>query len=303
MNTANLLNAYVWLVDTINAAGHITLDEINRHWAQSSLNETHESRIPRRTFMQWRNAAEELFHISIECDKTTNTYYIARTHDQHITATQQWLLNAFSVSNVLNHCEDIRNQILLEDIPSDARYLTTLLDAMRSKHKVACTYQRFDATEAHDMELDAYCVKVFKQRWYVAGRSSDHPDEVRVYSLDRIQDMHLLESTYTIPRTFRAKKFFHNSYGVFVETEDSPEKVQVRVTPKAACYLRSLPLHHSQREIEHTDTYSVFSFLLHPTIDFIQELRTHGTELEVLQPEWLRENFRQLGKGYSKMYE
>lgn len=302
MNTANLLNAYVWLVDTINAAGHITLDEINRRWAQSALNETHESRIPRRTFLQWRNAAEELFHISIECDKSTNTYYIAHALDQNITATQQWLLNAFSVSNVLNHCEDIRDQILLEDIPSDARYLTTLLDAMRAKRKVACTYQRFDATEPHDMELSPYCVKVFKQRWYVAGRSSDHPHEVRVYSLDRMQGMHLLDSTYTIPAKFNAKKFFYNSYGVFAETGSKPKEIRVRVTNKAACYLRSLPLHHSQREIESTDTHSVFSFVLHPTIDFVQELRTHGAELEVLCPESLRENFRQLGKKYDEIY-
>ncbi len=164
MNTAQLLNVYVWLVDTINAAGQITLDEINRLWAQSSLNDTHDSRIPRRTFLKWRAAAEELFHIAIECDKASHAYYIAPTHDRRITAAQQWLLNAFSVSNILNRCEDIRDRILLEDIPSDARFLTTLLDAMRSQRKVACTYRRFDAVEAHDMELDAYCVKVFKQR-------------------------------------------------------------------------------------------------------------------------------------------
>ncbi len=136
----------------------------------------------------------------------------------------------------------------------------------------------------------------------MAGRSSDHPDEVRVYSLDRILDMHLLDSTYSIPAKFDAKKYFHNSYGVFAVSQGTPEEVRVRVTPKAACYLRSLPLHHSQKETERTDAYSVFSFRLFPTLDFIQELRTHGAELEVLSPESLRENFQCLAQAYTQIY-
>ena len=56
--------------------------------------------------------------------------------------------------------------------------------------------------------------------------------------------------------------------------------------------LRALPLHHTQTEIEKTDTYSVFEYVLRPTFDFLQELLSHGGDIEVLSPGWLREEIQ-----------
>ena len=66
-NSAILLNKYIWLIDTIYSAGHITRDEIDRRWCRSLLSED-ETSIPPRTFHRWRIAIEELFQISIEYD-------------------------------------------------------------------------------------------------------------------------------------------------------------------------------------------------------------------------------------------
>lgn len=299
---ANLFNRYIWLVDVIYAAGHISYAEINRKWQHATINDQHQSCIPRRTFVNWRNEVELLFHINIECDKSTNTYYIANMEDISAHSIRQWLLNTFSLSTVLTNCEDLREQIILEDIPSGARFLTTLIEAMREKHSVQLTYQRFNAEQAHSFRFSPYCVKVFKQRWYTAGLSSDHPGEVRVYSLDRIHAIESLAETYTIPKDFRAKEFFNNVYGIFVSKEE-PQIVQLKVVAGAANYLRSLPLHHSQTETEQHADYSIFTLYLAPTFDFIQELRTFGDEIEVLSPDSLVESFRNLAQAYRKMYE
>lgn len=48
-NSAILLNKYIWLIDTIYSAGHITRDEIDRRWCRSLLSED-EMSIPPRTF-------------------------------------------------------------------------------------------------------------------------------------------------------------------------------------------------------------------------------------------------------------
>lgn len=122
---AKLFNRYIWLVDTIYAAGHITLSELNRRWAHSSLNDDHETRIPRNTFLKWRHDIEEIFHLDIACDKATNSYYIANADTMRHSITQKLLLNTFAVSHFLTDCHDIMDNILLEDIPSGARFLTT----------------------------------------------------------------------------------------------------------------------------------------------------------------------------------
>ena len=58
--------------------------------------------------------------------------------------------------------------------------------------------------------------------------------------------------------------------------------------------LHCLPsLHHSQEEIEITDEYTVFRYYLSPTYDFIQEILSHGYNVEVLAPKHVRDEVRQ----------
>lgn len=53
-------------------------------------------------------------------------------------------------------------------------------------------------------------------------------------------------------------------------------------------YLRSLPLHHSQRQLKETDEYIEFDYYLVPTDDFVMRLMSFGALVEVLQPASLR---------------
>ena len=299
--TASLFNKYIWLTDLIYSAGRITRKEIDNRWAHSSLNENHESRIPERTFHRWRQEIEELFHLCIDCYKPTNTYYIANASDMRHNKTHQWLLNTFAVTNLVNESQDIQDRILLEDMPSDARFLTPIMEAMRNKRVLKVTYQRFDAAEGHSFEMQPYCVKAFKLRWYMVGLSSDHPNEIRVYALDRIHDMQLLDKTYEFPADFDAHAYFHDYYGVWTGGQ-KPERVVIEVSARGANYLRSLPLHHSQKEIERNYDSSVFEFFIAPTFDFVQELRTHGENLRVLQPTWLAEDFCDVAKKIYDLY-
>ena len=61
----NLINRYVWLVETIYKAGRITFEEINQKWVEKF----EEDPIPLRTFHKWRIAAEEMFNLAIECER------------------------------------------------------------------------------------------------------------------------------------------------------------------------------------------------------------------------------------------
>ena len=78
-NTALLLSRYIWLIDTIYSAGHITREEINRRWCRSLLSEG-EMEISERTFHRYRDAIAELFQIDIAFSKSRG-YYIENTTD------------------------------------------------------------------------------------------------------------------------------------------------------------------------------------------------------------------------------
>ena len=82
------------------------------------------------------------------------------------------------------------------------------------------------------------------------------------------------------------------------------ETVKLKVSADQANYLRSLPLHHSQKELVHTEEYSIFSVEVRPTFDFQQELLWNGDALEVLEPLWLRKEMagivKRMGNNYNE---
>jgi len=283
---AKFFQRYVWLVNTISAARYISMEDIDRRWATSSVNYDHETTYPRRTFLRHKEDIAEIFGIDIAYNRTKNAYYIANLQDVQSGDIRQWLMNNFAVNNALTESTSLRRRIQVEKIPEGTHYLPTIIQAMRDNNVLEITHSRF-GQPAHTITLEPYCLKVFKQRWYVYGRPSDHPTERRIYALDRISELQPLPQTFTLPKNFSAEEEFATYYGVF--TDKKAEHVRIRVSGRGAFFLRSLPLHHSQKEVLQNDDYSEFTFFIAPTFDFIQQLRTYGSQLIVLSPQWLRD--------------
>ncbi len=298
-NTAILFNRYVWLVDTIYRAGRISFEEINAQWERSSLNDTGEE-LPLKTFHNHKNAIQQMFDINIECDRRDGyQYYIEHAEDMERGGVRTWLLNTFAVNHLINESHHLKRRILFEEIPSGQRFLTQIIEAMRDNLTVELTYQSFWNSTASTFEVAPYCVKVFRQRWYVVARSLSD-ERLRVYSLDRIHELRTTENSFTLPENFDPQAYFADSFGVVVDEKCAVERVKIRVQGIQRQYIRTLPLHASQKEVETTEDVSVFEFHLRPTLDFQQELLTHAVnaegDIEVLEPQWLREHIKTVGE-------
>ena len=298
-----LFKRLIWLVDTIYSAGHITRDEIDRRWARSSYNDDHDPDYGERNFHRHKDAVYDMFGIEIVCNRTTKEYYLANMGDAERGGVRSWLIDTFAINNMVNLAGDMQDRILFERIPEGTRYLSSIVSAMKENRKLMVTYQRFDRPEPHTFLLVPYCLKVFKQRWYLVGKPDDHPEETnpRVYALDRVKEICVVDKEGRAPHNFNAEAFFANQFGVDRRLTQ-PEKIRVKVTALAANYLRTLPIHGSQFELEKTDDYSIFGYYVAPTYDFVQELRKHGSNLEVLEPEHLREEFKQESARLGQMY-
>ncbi|GAB6120591.1 helix-turn-helix transcriptional regulator [Dysgonomonas termitidis] len=287
-STSNLFNRYVWLVDIIYRRGKITFEEINELWQKSSLNLDSED-FPLRTFHNHRGAIEQMFDIIIECDKRDGyKYYIENTGDMERGGVRSWLLNTFAVNNLINESHKLKQRILFEKIPSGQKYLTPIIEAMRDSLSLEVTYQNFWSDSSYTFEIEPYCIKVFKQRWYVMAYSS-YKEQILIYALDRIKNISITNNPFRLPEDFDGELFFADSFGIIADDEIPAETVKIKVYKKQDCYIRTLPLHHSQKEEENTPEYTIFSYYIKPTYDFRQELLSHGADIEVLAPEWFRE--------------
>ena len=287
MSTAGLINRYVWFVTTIYNRGPITLEEIQRRF------ESHFGRgeeLSERQFHRYTDAVEKLFDIEIKYSRTQRGYVVADREGIDNMAMRKWLIQTFSVSNILHESQDLKNRILLENVPSGQQHLTTIVDAMRESVALSMTYHSFHREEPSTFEVEPYCVKLFEQRWYMLGMS----DKLRIYALDRIKALEPTERKFKLPKKFDAAKFFADHYGIIIGDEDfDVEPVALKVDWWQSKYLRTLPLHHSQVEVVRNDEYSIFEYRLCPSFDFQQKLLSMGDSVEVLSPMLLKEKVRE----------
>jgi hypothetical protein len=298
----NLYNRYIWLVDTIYRAKRITFEAINAKWVRSEMSEGED--IPLRTFHNHRKAIEELFDINIECDKRAGyVYYIENADDMQRPGVRSWLLNTFAVNNFINESHKLKHRILFEQIPSGEFFLMPVIEAMRDEVSVEITYQSFQHDKPHTFEVEPYCVKVFRKRWYLVAHSP-YCGRIMIYALDRVQGVRPAENHYKIPDSFDPELFFLNSFGIITDPGIPPEYVEIKVwdTFHKRKYIASLPLHHSQQEVTHTGEWSVFRYYLCPTYDFRQELLSHGAEVEVLSPQWFRREMAAIACAMNDTY-
>ena len=280
----NLINRYVWLVDTISRYGRITFPDLNKVWINSPISEG--KPLARRTFFHYRDAVEEMFAISIKCDKATFEYYIVNDGEENNARLRSWLVDSVSMSGMLSNAHDISERIMLENVPSAREHLPVIIDALKQNRRIRFSYKSYvRALPTDGIVLEPYFVKIFKQLWYVIGLNVKD-GQIKTYSLDRISQLNLLQDTFTMPAGIKPSEFFKDCFGI-ITNQNSPKRIVLRVEPTQAKYFRALPLHRSQHEEVH-DNYSIFSYVMRITYDLKEELMSHGASIEVLEPKELK---------------
>lgn len=265
------------------------------------MNDEKETHIPERTFHNHRQAILDTFGIEIAFDRGRG-YYLANPDVVDGGDVRSWLLESMSLSNLLNESADMRSRILFEKVPSSSKWLTVIVNAMRDVKALEMTYQSFKRPEPTTFETHPYCLKIFRQRWYMLAHTIGK-EELRIYSLDRIVDIKVLDKPLELPKSFDAADFFSDYFGIIIGHNVQPSTLVIKASAEQAKYLESLPLHPSQTVVELTPEYTVFQYRLVPTFDLKQEILSRGATLEVMEPGWYRDEIKKAIELMIKNYE
>lgn len=301
--SVRLIRRYVWLVDTIRRAGHISLDEINDRWhGNYSLNPCHETEIPERTFHRHREAIIDLFDIEIACDRATNTYYIQDTSSLEHPSFTSWLFNGLAIDNQLMSNDSLKNRIVYEDTPCGMEFMPVILEAISTNRVLSMTYRSYNnPNEDTEWEIEPHGLKQYRRRWYLIGCKVDE-DYPLTFALDRIVGIKITEKIFEPDNGEELNELFSEVVGVFVDPDLDVEDVVVRVYGKQRNYFEGTPLHHSQRVIERNVEYTDYGFRLRPEYEFQHEILRLGPDAEVLSPQWLRDDMKWYAEESLKRY-
>lgn len=275
---------YIWLLNVIHHShGGISLKDISEKW-KDYMGTTKD--LDRSTFTRWREAIQLQFHVTIDSEKRPPyRYYIVNPEDIESDKVNKWLLDSVSMGSTLMNHLDLKDRILLEDIPSGHSHLATIVTAMKANKLLQLTYKGFSKSVSSTFSIAPLCVKLHKNRWYVVGECWYKDKWQRfTYGLDRIVEVNELDERFDYPDDFNAEAYFRDYIGVSRSRNPIAEPIRFRVYEPHKYYIMSLPIHHSQRLLIDEGDYAEFEVKVAPSEEFFMEMLQAGSWIEILSP-------------------
>lgn len=178
-----------------------------------------------------------------------------------------------------------------------------LLHAIKNRFEVQFTYEKFWNANNDKKKRTVYplALKEARNRWYLIAQDTNG-NIFKTFGLDRLSDLDISRKKFDFPKNFNPTEKFEYSFGI-ISDGTKPENIKLWLSHGQAQYIKSLPLHHSQKIVFENEKECVIELFMSPTYDFIMELLSMGQEVKVLEPESLKNKMIEMLKAALKLYE
>ena len=290
-----------WVLNYFYIHKSVSLKELNEAWMRSPLSMDRKGPLHRET---WYNCFKEIgniFGIDIEPNRRSRRWAISNPSAIDTLEIQNWMLSTLCFRMLMQECLSLNERVLLEEFPSENRRLGPIVEAMKMKHKLQVTYQKYFSCEEKTYLIAPYFIRSYKHRLYLIGPNEE--GTMKTFAFDRIEYLEQTSEKFRFPKGLTAKKYFMWSYGIMRPTDGmEPWTIVVRAKGDARCYLTDVPLHHTQKLVRQTEEYAEFSLYIYPTNDFIGDILQQQTRLEIMSPQWLRNKMKDITQNMAAMY-
>jgi predicted DNA-binding transcriptional regulator YafY len=277
-----------------------TFDEISRELALESDIQSYNFVVSKRTFQRDLADIRLIYNIDIQFDFSRKVYYIDFDEQSQM---QERILEAFDTFNALNLSDRLSNHIHFENRkPQGTENLYGLLHAIKNKFQIKFSHQKYWETNPTIRIAEPYVLKEFKNRWYVMAL--DLKDKtIKSFALDRLYNLDITKKKFQFPVEFDVNVYYKHCFGIIGPDGKKPQEIILSFTPLEGRYIKSLPLHHSQKILVDNETELRVKLFIVITHDFIMEILSHGDQVKVIKPDELIESlvatYKQLIKQYS----
>ena len=292
------LEKCLYIVELLSRCKALSLREINEHWEYSSL---YDGEIIPKTFGRYKDYISNVFAIDIEYDAHSRNYYIANADDIKNNAIYKYLLSAFHIQGLTELAIKHKDKVFLEDAPSGVENLHPILEAIDNHWLVELDYYSFNKKTTTHQKLIPCFLKTWEQRWYLIAEPISRKIPA-VYALERSSNIHLIHEKKSPSSYINPQTYFEACYGINHE-ETKPQLIKIKVYGAQVDYIKARPIHESQEEIETSDNWSIFSYWLKPSYNFYQALLWHREKIEVLEPECVRNEMKEIIRNLSINYK
>lgn len=299
MSRQGTIRRYTLIIEKINRKQFPSFKEIQDYLEDLGFG------VSKRTIERDIEAIRNEFGMEITFNRSKEGYFI----DEE---------NSINIDSFLRFLEIVNTAELLTESLSDSKHaldyisfdkggglkgielLKPLLKAIKEHRKIKFQHFNFHTEKSKKYSLKPYLLKEYQNRWYVVGVVSGM-NETRTFGLDRIEELEVRDDIFKPDPLIQPMHNFDDTIGL-VYSDSLKEKVVLSYTPNQGHYVKSLPLHKSQKVIVDDEKECRIELNVVTNYELIQQILLHHSNVKVIEPKWLADEVKSLLKKAFDQY-
>lgn len=256
--------------------------------------------ISKRTFQRDLKEIETLYQIYIKYDRGQKSYKIVEDHQDDYS---ERLFEALDIFQVLNLNQSYAQFIQFDTRkPMGTEHLSGFVYAIQNRFQVQFRYQKFYETDPEIRTVEPYLLKEYRKRWYIFAYDLDKK-EFRTFGLDRLYALNITQTKFQHTQKIDPNEYFENSFGIIGPGDRKVEDIKLVFTQNQGNYVRTMPLHKSQKITYDKNGEMHVELRLIPTYDFLMEILFHAEYVKVLEPQSLVDALKEKLQKMAGIYQ
>jgi predicted DNA-binding transcriptional regulator YafY len=189
---------------------------------------------------------------------------------------------------------------LIEYSPTPEEIFRTVLEACIKKKALSFNYRSPARDEITERRVDPYHLFNYMGTWHLIGYCHMRND-IRTFKINRIRNPKILRDSFAVRKNFSFKEYFFSSFGLYKGEE--PVGVKIRFAPETSKWVDDHIWHKDQKTRILEDGSLELSFPVAEFSEIAREIMKHGSGVEVIEPESLRQLIKSEAEKILKIYQ
>lgn len=300
MSRQGTIHRYTLIIEKINRNQFPSFQEIQEYLYDCGFE------VSKRTIERDIEAIRNEFGLEITFNRSKAGYFIDQENSINIESFLRFLEivnTAELLTESLQESKETLNYISFDKGGGlkGIELLRPLLQATKEHRKISFKHFNFHTEKSRKYAMSPYLLKEYQNRWYVVGVVSGI-NEMRTFGVDRIEELEIKDELFKADPKLNPQERFNDAIGVVYSTSEK-QRVILSFVPSQGHYVKSLPLHSSQKVLIDNDEEYRIEMKVVPNYELIQLILMNNDKVKVMKPEWLAQEIKELLEETLKKYE
>lgn len=239
-----------------------------------------------RTLQRDIRTIEEVF--GMEIDNVKGEGYRIVGWDPVYTDRFKELLSEFEILSTVGSDSGTRDYIIPEQRKMTFSVdIQKVLRSIKQRRKVRFSYSlpRLGGKEVEYL-AEPYFLKQSQNRWYLVAMVEEI---LKCFELGRFVSFKVLDEEFSRDESVQAENLFRDCFGIWDDPKMSVEDIRLRFSPLDGRFIKTLPIHSSQKIVAETNEYVEVTLSLKITNDFVMAILSRSSSVEILAPQSLKD--------------